>query len=244
LGEYNGFDVNLGIQLDVRGLRLGAFALGTNHGRDVSAYRSTKLGALVSVSYCVVSGGLCRPSVLSRPSRDTVFMPAPPPDTVVLGAGVDPMLGPRRGRAIHLCLATGQSVEVELTTAGDTLVGPEWVSVKSLRPGMVFAGTYAGERSWFAAQEPMTFEGVEYRMDGPRVELECGSMERVGEFRAVPVFVVRGEARPFQRVYLPMKPGVWQEYRAILRGSPGRMPPFPPAAKSSGLLPGSCWWHP
>jgi len=235
MGEYNGFDVNVGAQVDVRGLRLGAFALGTNHRREVSAYRSTKYGLLISVSLCAPSGGLCRPTLLHRPARDTVLMPAPPPDTVVVQAGRAPTMITPTGEPTVLCLATGKGVTIQATAAGDTLVGPDRVSIRSLRPAVVYSGTYAEGRSWFATGEPIAWGGREYRRAGIEVKPECPSIKRVGAHGGVPLFALRGARTPYAILYVPARPGIWEEYRI---GGSGRVPrpSGPPRA------PGS--WHP
>ncbi|MBT8403949.1 MAG: hypothetical protein KJP18_08835, partial [Gemmatimonadetes bacterium] len=63
MGEYNGFDVNLGAQLDLGGFRIGAHYLGANYLEDLSIYRSAKFGVLGSVALCPQDGFLCKPSL-------------------------------------------------------------------------------------------------------------------------------------------------------------------------------------
>jgi hypothetical protein len=235
MGEYNGFDVNVGAQVDIGGLRLGAFALGTNHRRGVSAYRSTKFGLLISVSFCAPSEGLCKPALLHRPARDTVLMPAPPPDTVVVSADMVSALITPAGEPMVLCLATGQGVRIQRTTGGDTLVGPDRVSIRSLRPAVVFSGAYAEGRSWFATGEPIFLGGREYRKAGIELRLECTAIERVGEHGRVPLFALRAARAPYAVIYVPAKPGIWEEYRVVGSDQAPR-PSRPPRA------PGS--WHP
>jgi hypothetical protein len=36
----------------------------------------------------------------------------------------------------------------------------------------------------------------------------------VGEYLTVPLFVMRDEEEPWERVYVPVRPGEWQAYRA------------------------------
>ena len=45
-GDWNGFDLNLGAQVDINGLRVGAHYLGANYAEDVTVYRSPKFGVL------------------------------------------------------------------------------------------------------------------------------------------------------------------------------------------------------
>ncbi|MFC1661785.1 hypothetical protein ACFL3S_10095 [Gemmatimonadota bacterium] len=213
LADYNGFDLNLGAQLDLMGFRLGAFALGTNHGLSVSEYRSTKFGALLSVALCSASGGRCRPHLLQRQRADTVILPAPPPDTVVLRqVGVGDSSRPQ-GVLVSLCLATGEEMDAWVTVAGDTLVGANRTSIGSLRPGVAFAGTYAENRDWFTTDEPMVFDGGHYRKSGRTVDLDCAGIGKVGDHQGVPLFALRGSGTPHRALYVPVRAGVWQEYR-------------------------------
>lgn len=84
VGEYNGFDTNLGAGLDVGGVKVRAFVLGANHRSGESAYRSRKWGLSASVAVCLVRGGLCGPELRPRAGPDTIRLPPPPPDTVVV----------------------------------------------------------------------------------------------------------------------------------------------------------------
>lgn len=223
VGDYNGFDVNLGAQLDWSGVRMGAYALGLNHEAQRSAYRTTRFGVAGSLALCPTDGGLCEPERMEREGRgpDTVHIPPPPPDTVVVEreVGVEP---PRRtGEPASMCLATGHEFEVLVTARRDTLVGPDRVSIEALRPGVAFAGSYAGERGWFAGDEPVELDGREYRKSGGEVALRCADIVRVGEHRAVPLFADRSGDGPYETIYLPVRPGVWQAYRAELGGRRG-----------------------
>ena len=166
VADFNGFDANAGVQLDLGGIRVGAFALGLQHD-GTSTFRSRKFGVLGSVAFCGGRRGLCRGE--RRPAPDTVTLPAPPPDTVVVVREVAPeTANVPEGSPETLCLATGVGVSVRVTAAGDTLVGPPWVSIGDLRPGLVFAGSYAEGREWFTADEPVRFEDREYTRTGDR----------------------------------------------------------------------------
>ncbi|NIP59608.1 MAG: hypothetical protein GWM92_14820, partial [Gemmatimonadetes bacterium] len=70
VGDYNGFDVNLGAQVDVGGVRIGGYVLGLNHGENAGRYRSRKAGLLASVAVCPIRGGLCRAELLERSEPD------------------------------------------------------------------------------------------------------------------------------------------------------------------------------
>lgn len=220
MGEWNGFDVNLGLQLDFSGIRVGGHVLGANYWTDVGIYRSPKYGFLASA--CLDLAGptfLCRPALMERPVMvpDTVRLPAPPPDTVIVTR--EPELP--TGTAATICLATGQDVQVIVTAQNDTLVGPTRVSIRTLRPGVVFAGTYAEGRDWFVADQPIVFEERQYLKSGGEVSLNCPDIIRVGEFMGVPLFAMRTAERPFEMLYVPVRPGVWQAYQAGLPATRG-----------------------
>ncbi len=222
MGEWNGFDLNWGAQLDLGGIRLGAHYLGSNYLHDVSIYRSPKWGVLASLALCPQDGGLlCKPALLERARPDTVRirLPAPPPDTVVVTRQVAPPLP--TGQAATICLATGENVSVLVTAQGDTLVGPSRTSIAQLRQsGVVFAGDYASGRTWFENNQDITFERRQYQKSGGTVRLNCPDLMRVGEYQGVPLFVNRGAERPYTTLYVPVTPGVWQPYES-LRGTRG-----------------------
>lgn len=84
MAEHNAFEVNLGAQLDMGGVRVGAFLLGSDYEGKASAYRSTKWGLSASIAVCPDRGGLCGPELRDRNVPDTIQLPAPPPDTIVV----------------------------------------------------------------------------------------------------------------------------------------------------------------
>ncbi len=141
-------------------------------------------------------------------------LPAPPPDTVIVVREAAPEAAAApAGTRETLCLATGIGVEVSVTASGDTLLGPSWISVADLRPGLVFAGSYAEGREWFITDEPFRFENREYaRMDG-NGRPNCAEIVQVGEYGGVAVFADRSAERPFEMVYVPLRPGIWRTYR-------------------------------
>ncbi|MFQ5538099.1 MAG: hypothetical protein ACE5GJ_11705 [Gemmatimonadota bacterium] len=223
MGEYNGFDVNVGAQLDVKGIRVGAQYLAANYseptGGYYSEYRKPKFGILGSVALCPASAGLCKPKLMERPGPRIVQLPAPPPDTVRITREVERPLPD--GTPASVCLATGESVEVRVTAQGDTLVGPSRASIKSLRPGVVFAGSYAQGAAWYQNDDPIRFEKRRYDKSGGEVRLDCADIMRVGEHMGVPIFAMRNADRPFETVYVPVRPGVWQAYKTGMRRTRG-----------------------
>jgi hypothetical protein len=44
---------------------------------------------------------------------------------------------------------------------------------------------------------------------------------RVGEHMGVPLFVMRNAERPFETLYVPVRPGVWQAYQTGLQRTRG-----------------------
>ncbi len=222
MGEYNGFDVNLGAQLDVKGVRIGAEYLAANYGRPTGGYYSEylrpKLGVMASLAVCPGSGGfLCKPHLMERVRQKVVQLPAPPPDTVLITRDVSSL---PEGTPVSLCLATGRSVTVRVDARGDTLVGPDRVSIRTLGPSVVFSGSYAGGTDWYRSGAPVRMDGRSYGRAGEEERLDCGAIVRVGESMGVPLFAERGAEPPYGTVYVPVRPDVWRAYRAV-RHPPG-----------------------
>ena len=219
IGEWNGFDVNLGAQLDFGGIRVGGFLLGANYAEEISTYRSKKFGILGSIALCPNDGRFCKPGLIERLKPDTIQLPAPPPDTVVIEREVAPPLP--TGTPVQICLATGQAESVLVTAAGDTLVGAARVPIDDLRPGVVFAGTYADGADWYENDEAVTYERRTYSRSGNEARLACGDIMRVGEFNGVPLFADRGASTPYTQLYVPVRPGIWQPYESGLQRTRG-----------------------
>ncbi len=218
MGEFNGFDLNTGVELDWGGVRVGAFVLGMEYA-DQSMFRSRKIGLTGSVAFCGGDGGLCKPSLSDRPAPDTVTLPAPPPDTVFVDRTVEPPLP--TGTPAAICLSTGAAVQVVVTPQLDTLVGPNRVSIRNLRPGIVFAGVYAEERTWFVDDEAIELERRAFSKSGNPRSLNCNDIMRVGEYEGVPLFAERSAERPLEMIFVPVRPGVWQAYEYGLQGTRG-----------------------
>ena len=115
---------------------------------------------------------------------------------------------------MSLCLATGEPVEIFHTEEGDTLVGPSRVAIDDLRPALVFAGVYAEGTAWLEAGESISFDARSFQPEGALLELRCEAILRVGEYMGVPLFVMRDREGPWERIYVPVRPGDWQAYRA------------------------------
>ncbi len=213
MGEWNGFDLNLGADLDVRGLRLGAYVLGANYDNDVSAYRTRKWGLRASVSICPREINLCRPTVSARPAPDTLYMPAPPPDTVIVTRPAEPPAVDSGTRTVRLCLATGQAVQVAITSEGDTLVGAARRRLDELGPGVGFTGAYAADADWYRRGEDVRFQGRAYGRIADTLErIDCADIVRVGAFGGVPLFAARASNQAPSALWVPVHPGEWQRY--------------------------------
>lgn len=149
-----------------------------------------------------------------REVERVVELPAPPPDTIVVTREVAPPMP--QGTPTEICIATGENVTIYLTPQGDTLVGPNRVSVSSLGPGVAFAGEYADGRGWFEADDPIEFDEREYVQSGGEIGLDCGNIMRVGDYDGVPLFADVGASSPYETLYVPVRPGVWQAYQTDL----------------------------
>ncbi len=222
-GDWNGFDLNMGAQLDINGIRLGAHYLGTNYWGDTGIYRSPKFGALASIALCPNGGSmLCRANLIRGASSDTVRLPAPRPDTVIVTRDREVAPPLPTGTATDICLATGSNISVLVTAQGDTLVGPSRTSIRVLRQGgVVFAGDYAQGRTWYDQNQPITLDRRTYRRSGNEVRLNCPDLKRVGEYMGVPLFAMNNATEPYPQIYVPVRPGVWQMYESGLNATRG-----------------------
>ena len=217
--EHNGFDVNVGAHWDWQGIRVGAQYLATNHrwpaSGHVSEYQEPKFGLLASFAICPGEPGLrCRPRGMARVEPDTLFIPPPPPDTVLVGevpeaAGTGEEVG---GEGATLCLSTGQNVPVRVTESGDTLVADGAVSLQEARPYLSFAGSYAGDAFWYRDGRPVIFENAEYGPVEDPFPMDCTQILRVGVYEGVPVFSTVSARRPLTVLFIPVRPGVWRRY--------------------------------
>lgn len=140
----------------------------------------------------------------------------PPPDTivrldtVVVTREVEPP--PPEGRSASLCLANGRNAEIHVSPAGDTLVGPRRVALDDLGPAIGFVGRYADAETWFVGDEPVTLDDREYSKFGQPASRDCREIKIVGDFHGVNLFAPVDAASPFETVYVPVRPGVFQPY--------------------------------
>jgi hypothetical protein len=179
-----------------------------------------KFGFLASVAVCPGEPGFrCRPRMMRRVEPDTIFIPPPPPDTIVVGSATEAPT-PVVGTPQDLCLSTGQSVPVVITEAGDTLVGIRGVPTRELTPTMVLAGSYGGNAFWYRDGRPLTFEGATFEQSPDAFPVDCSQILRVGVYEGVPIFSVISARRPLDIIFIPVSPGLWHRYE---RG-PGSIP--------------------
>ena len=141
--------------------------------------------------------------------------PTPPRvDTVTVVREVAPPLP--NGEPVTICLSTGFPLQAILT-AGDTLVGDARVPIATLRPGVDFAGRYAGSASWLTGGRPFRFENREYRKGaGDPIKLSCDDIKQVGEHNGVPLFAMFDATSPVEVVYVPVRPGAFMPYRTTV----------------------------
>lgn len=133
-------------------------------------------------------------------------------DTIVVTREVEPP--PPEGRPSTICLANGQNVEIRISPAGDTLVGPQRVVLGDLGPTVGFVGNYAGDESWFVDDDPVTFERRNFAKFGQPASRDCRGMKIVGGFNGVNLFAEVSASSPFDVIYVPVRPGVFQPYES------------------------------
>ncbi len=189
----------------LQGHRLGAEAFLPIHQDLNGPQLRAKWGVAVSWGYTFGSGREAAPA----PRR---LAPAPPAEPS------PPPPAPREAELVptRICLATGSNVDIYLTPQGDTLVGPERVSVREVGSATAFPGSYAADRAWFVEDEAIPFEERSYQKSGAEVGLDCGDIVQVGTHDGVPLFAVRGADRPLELLYVPVRPGLWLAYRTDL----------------------------
>lgn len=133
-------------------------------------------------------------------------------DTITITREVEPPLP--EGSATMICLASGQNVEVRVSAAGDTLVGPRRVRLVELGPAVGFVGNYAADETWFTQDEPVTFDRRQFSKFGQPQTRDCRAMKIVGDFNGVNIFADVSSSAPFRILHVPVGPGVFQSYQA------------------------------
>jgi hypothetical protein len=130
-------------------------------------------------------------------------------DTVVITKQVAPPLPD--GTPTEVCLSTGQTIQIVVSPKGDTLVGPSRMRLRDA-PGVVIAGTYAGDASWFRGNEPIQFEKRAYTKSGAPLSPKCDDLKIVGDYNAFTILADVSAPTPLQKIYIPIRPGLFQPY--------------------------------
>jgi hypothetical protein len=147
---------------------------------------------------------------MARVEPDTIRIPAPPPDTVIVTVGAP--VQPPSGDDQTLCLSTGEAIAVRVTAAGDTLLAPGYQSLRQLGTGVALAGAYAAGTFWYEAGQAIDFEGRAFEKSADTFPLDCSQVLRVGAYQGVPVFSVVSAERPLEVIFVPVRPGLWHRY--------------------------------
>ncbi|HWV58989.1 MAG TPA: hypothetical protein VNZ57_16165 [Longimicrobiales bacterium] len=139
------------------------------------------------------------------------FVEQPPPELMAVHAVLS-MLALRDGCVppdrVELCLVTPERM---LTTV-EAYVHP--ITGDTLLQGTPYRVThdagapqYAANRSWFVADQPVTFQNREFLRYGERRILSPRELARAGEYDGVTVFTQVGAVAPVSEIYLPAGPG-------------------------------------
>jgi hypothetical protein len=178
-----------------------------------SAHRSTEESDMItrSVSTALAMGLLavgCTPEPPPQPE------PIIQVDTVVVTREVEVPPPLPEGRATTVCLATGQTVEIRISAQGDTLVGPQRARLDDLRPILGFTGNYAAATAWFVNDEAISMDRRQFQKFGTPMAKQCKELKIVGEHMGVNLFADVSAASPFDLLYVPVAPNVFQPYQA------------------------------
>lgn len=160
------------------------------------------------------------PSEPPRPDRNrsvdtiTITRPAARPATDTATDIATAESTPPDPRPVMVCLATGQNVQVHVSVAGDTLVGPRRVPLVDIGPLLGFVGDYAAAKGWFVHDQSITFDGRTFAKAGRPAAHDCHSIRIVGDFDGVNVFADADAISPLRVIYVPVQPGVFQTYQS------------------------------
>lgn len=117
-------------------------------------------------------------------------------------------------RPVMVCLATGHNVQVHVSPAGDTLVGPRRVPLVDLGPLLGFVGEYAASEAWFVHDRPILFDRRAFAKAGEPAPRDCHDITVVGDFNGVNLFSDVDAPTPIRVLYVPVQPGLFQTYRS------------------------------
>jgi hypothetical protein len=75
-----------------------------------------------------------------------------------------------------------------------------------------WAGAYAGTAFWYQDGAALVFEGGSFTPSEDTFPIDCRQILRVGVHEGVPLFAVIDASRPFQVLFVPVRPGLWHRY--------------------------------
>lgn len=139
------------------------------------------------------------PQIITRTDTVTVVKEVAPPLPV--------------GDTTDVCLSTGMTVQVLVTSSGDTLIGDARVKLSDVRSVLSFAGAYAADKSWYG-RDTLRFESRLYRKFGMEKKRACDELKEVGAHQGVPVFAEVEAPGALPAIVLPVRPGKFQTYNA------------------------------
>ena len=149
-----------------------------------SEYQKPKFGFTLSAAICPREPGFrCRPRMMRRTEPDTIYIPPPAAGYGALGRSVRHCRRLCRGSPRRFVSRQDRMSPIQITSSGDTLVGTPPVPIRSLRPAMTFAGTYAGSAFWYLDDEVIVFEGGDYGKSDDTFPVDCQQILRVGVYR-------------------------------------------------------------
>ena len=119
-----------------------------------------------------------------------------------------------QGNPTTVCLANGQSVDIRISAQGDTLVGPQRAKLSDLRAVLDFKGNYAAGTSWFVGDGAIRMGKRQYHKFGTPMTKRCGDLKIVGANNGVNLFADASASSPFDLLYVPVSPGIFQPYQA------------------------------
>jgi hypothetical protein len=155
-----------------------------------------------------VLGALVESAVENRWNPET---PAPAGGLACGPLAVAPR--PPAAAMVEICVVHGGRVR-EVTARVDPETGDTTFAGRPLAEAFAGEGPYAGERAFFAAQEPVALNGRQYVRSGiPRTLGEREALP-AGEVMGIPAFTVGSGAGVPEVLFLPVGPGcVFQPYQ-------------------------------
>jgi hypothetical protein len=161
---------------------------------------------LIAALACAACGGRRTPPVAAPPAAPAVPAHEPP----------IPRLAGSRHDLLYCVVRRGELVLVPLeynTRTGDTTY--QGVPLARAFP---LDSAYAEAADWFAASEPIRFDGRTFARYGDPRLLGIGEVMPVGEYRGVGVYAEAGLTGPPAVLYLPVRPGcMFQPYPVSLK---------------------------